>query len=65
MIQVDDKPMLWKEGMTVASLLEQVDDARFCSVVWLNGKLISSPKFGQTTVPDNAQIRLLPLVAGG
>ncbi len=65
MIQVDDKPMPWKEGMTVASLLAQVDDARFCSVVRLNGKLVSSPKFDQTTVPDNAEIRLLPLVAGG
>ncbi len=43
----------------------QVDDARFCSVVRLNGKLISSPKFDQTTIPDNAEIRLLPLVAGG
>ncbi|MCG8635857.1 MAG: sulfur carrier protein ThiS [Desulfobacterales bacterium] len=65
MIQVDDKPMPWQEGMTVASLLAQVDDARFCSVVRLNGKLVSSPKFEQTEVPDNAEVRLLPLVAGG
>ncbi len=65
MIQVDDNPMPWNEGMTVASLLAQVEDAKFCSVVRLNGRLISSPKFDQTLVPDNAVIQLLPLVAGG
>ncbi len=65
MIQVDDKPMPWNEGMTVTSLLAQVEDAKFCSVVRLNGKLISSPKFDQTKIPDNAVIQLLPLVAGG
>ncbi len=65
MIQVDDKPMPWNEGMTVTSLLAQVEDAKFCSVVRLNGKLISSPQFDQTKIADNAVIQLLPLVAGG
>ena len=65
MIRIDDNPMPWNEGMTVASLLAQVEDAKFCSVVRLNGRLVSSPKFAQTLVPDNAVIQLLPLVAGG
>ena len=65
MITVDDTPMEWYEEMTVASLLEGLEHAEFCSVVRLNGKLVSSPKFRTTRVPDRAVIYLLPLVAGG
>ena len=65
MIQVDDTPMQWEEGMTVTDVLTQVEDSRFVSVVRLNGKLVSSPKFDTTMVPENAVVRLLPLVAGG
>jgi len=65
MIEVDEKKMQWSEGMTIASILEQVEDTKFCSVVRLNGRLVSSPKFSGTIVPDNSIIQLLPLVAGG
>ena len=57
--------MDWEDGMTVTDILEKVEDAAFVSVVRLNGTLVSSPKFDSTTVPDNAVVRLLPLVAGG
>lgn len=65
MIQVDDVPMTWEEGMTILGLLEQVENSACVSVVRLNGRLVSSPKFNQTPVPDNAVVQLLPLVAGG
>lgn len=65
MITVDDKALPWQEGMTLASLLEIIEDTRFCSVVRLNGKLVSSPEFERTRVPDRAVVQLLPLVAGG
>ena len=65
MIEVDDKKHQWWEGMTVEALLNELEDTRFCAVVRLNGKLISSPKFSNTDIPDNSIIRLLPLVAGG
>jgi sulfur carrier protein ThiS len=64
MIEVDGKKLEWSEGMTLASVLEQVP-ARFCSVVRLNGHLVSSPNFFLTPVPDNSILQLLPLVAGG
>ena len=65
MIEVDEKKMQWSEEMTIASILKQVEDAKFCSVVRLNGRLVSSPKFLETKVPDNSILQLLPLVAGG
>ena len=64
-IQVDEKPVKWYQGMTIADLLEQMKNVTFCSVVRLNGKLVSSPKFAETLIPKNAVIQLLPLVAGG
>lgn len=65
MIEVDEKQMPWAENMTVASLLETLDNIEFCAVVRLNGRLVSSPKFAQTIIVDNSKIQLLPLVAGG
>ncbi|RLB91887.1 MAG: thiamine biosynthesis protein ThiS [Deltaproteobacteria bacterium] len=65
MIEVDEKKMQWSEGMTIASILKQVEGARFCSVVRLNGRLVSSPRFSETPVPDKSILQLLPLVAGG
>ena len=65
MIEVDEKKMQWSEEMTIASILEQVEGTKFCSVVRLNGRLVSSPKFSQTRVPDKSILQLLPLVAGG
>ena len=65
MIEVDGKQVPWSKDMTVASLLAALDPVEFCSVVRLNGKLVSSPKFSETIIEDNSKIQLLPLVAGG
>ncbi|MBT3485110.1 MAG: thiamine biosynthesis protein ThiS [Desulfobacula sp.] len=65
MIEVDEKQMPWSENLTMAALLETLDNVEFCSVVRLNGRLVSSPKFIETIIPDNSKIQLLPLVAGG
>jgi sulfur carrier protein len=65
MIEVDEQLLPWSENMTLASLLETLDNVQFCSVVRLNGRLVSSPKFAETPVFDNSKIQLLPLVAGG
>jgi len=65
MIEVDEKQMPWYPNMTLASVLETLDNVEFCSVVRLNGKLVSSPKFDETIIPDNSKIQLLPIVSGG
>lgn len=65
MIEVDGRKLPWTRNMTVASLLETLDNAAFCSVVRLNGRLVSSPQFPETKIEDESVIQLLPLVAGG
>ena len=65
MIEVDGKKISWSEQMTLASLLQSLENVEFCSVVRLNGKLVSSPNFSETKIKDNSKIELLPLVAGG
>ncbi|MBU1342124.1 MAG: sulfur carrier protein ThiS [Proteobacteria bacterium] len=65
MIEVDGIKMQWSEDLTIASLLTTLDNVEFCSVVRLNGTLVSSPKFDETIIPDNSKIQLLPMVAGG
>ena len=65
MIEVDGKKIPWAEYMTLASILQGLENIEFCSVVRLNGRLVSSPKFTETKIKDNSKIELLPLVAGG
>ncbi|MFH1155262.1 MAG: MoaD/ThiS family protein [Pseudomonadota bacterium] len=65
MIVVDDKPMEWLPGMTVSQVLAALEHTQLCAAIRLDGKLVSSPNFDTTQVPDNAVIRLLPLIAGG
>ena len=65
MINVDDKDMDWFENMTVSYLIETIDNTDHCAVVRLNNVLVSSPNFEKTIIPDNAEIYLLPLIAGG
>ncbi len=65
MIQVGERQVAWEPGMTVASLLEKLEDGGFYAVVRLNGKLVSRPNFSSTPLPDGATVELIPMVAGG
>ena len=49
----------------VADLLKELDDSYQYPVVRLNNERISRPFFEQTLVPDNSDIFLISLVAGG
>ncbi|MEJ2025016.1 MAG: sulfur carrier protein ThiS [Deltaproteobacteria bacterium] len=65
MIIVDGRQVPWREGMTVATLLREIDDGHLYAVVRLNGKIVARPNFETTSVPEHAEIVLLPLIAGG
>lgn len=65
MIRVKDKEIPWREGMTVADLIRDLNDPFPYAVVRIGGKTVSRPNFEKTRVPDDSEVFLIPLVAGG
>jgi len=65
MIKIKEKIIQWREGMTVADLLKDLDDPQHYAVVKINDKYISRPDFKKTMIPDNSEIFLIPMIAGG
>jgi thiamine biosynthesis protein ThiS len=65
MIKIKEKSIQWWEGMTVADLLKDLDDPQHYAVVKINDKYISRPDFKKTMIPDNSEIFLIPMIAGG
>ena len=65
MITVNGKKITWREGMTVADLLNDLNDSYTYIVVRINDKQVSRPDFDKALIPDNSKIFLVPMVAGG
>ncbi len=65
MVTVDGVDIDWREGMTVADLLEEMGDGHDCPVVRLNGTFVARHDFHKAPVPDDTEIHLLHLIAGG
>lgn len=65
MIKVKGKEFPWREGMTVADLLKDLDDSYTYVLVRINHKQVSKPDFDKTVIPDNSEVFLVPMVAGG
>jgi thiamine biosynthesis protein ThiS len=64
-IKIKGKEFPWREGMTVADLLKDLDDSYTYVIVRINQKQVSSPDFDKTVIPDNSEVFLVPMVAGG
>lgn len=65
MIKVSDKTVAWQEGMTISDLLEELDDHHAYAVVRINETYVSRPNFDKTSIPDKAEVFLIPMIAGG
>jgi thiamine biosynthesis protein ThiS len=65
MIRVGDVQVEWQEGLTVTELLAKLDESHAYAVVRINNRYISRPHFDTTLVPDNSEIYLIPMIAGG
>jgi thiamine biosynthesis protein ThiS len=65
MINVNGRLIDWREGITVADLLNELGEEFHCPVVRLGHAIVTQPHFHHTTVPDNAEMHLMHLVAGG
>jgi len=64
-IKVADKTVVWQAGMTVTELLKKLGDVHPYAVVRINDRYVSRPNFDRTTIPDNSEVFLIPMVAGG
>ena len=64
-IRVGEKEIPWREGMTVADLVRELNDPYPYAVVRVNEKTVSRPNFDKVIVPDQAEVFLIPMVAGG
>jgi sulfur carrier protein ThiS len=64
-IKVSNKTVIWHEGMTITDLLKEIDDCHPYAVVRINDRYVSRTDFDRTIIPDNAQVFLIPMVAGG
>jgi sulfur carrier protein ThiS len=51
--------------MTVADLLRECGAPESCPVVRINDHYVSRPNFALTPVPDEAEVFLIPMIAGG
>jgi thiamine biosynthesis protein ThiS len=65
MIRIADQTIEWRPGLTLADVVDAVEGGHLVAVVRLNEKLISRPLFASTSVPDHAELELLPMIAGG
>ena len=65
MIKVAGHSIEWREGMTISDLLGELNDPYPYAVVRINETYISRPNFDKTAIPDDAEVYLIPMVAGG
>jgi sulfur carrier protein ThiS len=65
MVRVDGREFIWREGMTVADLLEELGDPYPYAAVRIRNRLISQPDFHKMKVPKDSEVFLLPLISGG
>jgi len=64
-IKVSNRTVAWQPGMTISDLLEELDDEHPYAVVRINENYVSRPNFDKTTIPDNSEVFLIPMIAGG
>ena len=65
MIRVVGKQIAWREGMTVSDLLEELEDKHPYAVVRIGHQYVTRPNFEHTLVPDDVEVFLIPMIAGG
>ncbi|HVN25404.1 MAG TPA: sulfur carrier protein ThiS [Syntrophorhabdales bacterium] len=65
MVLVEGREFRWREGLTVAELLEELGDPYPYAVVRVNDAVVSGPDFERAKVPRGSEVFLIPLIAGG
>ena len=65
MIRVNDDPIEWSDGLTVAEILTRCGFVYHSLIVKVNGKLVKPKLYGSCKVPDEAELRVIHMMTGG
>jgi sulfur carrier protein ThiS len=65
MITVGDKTFSWREGLTLADIVRELDLPEGYAYASLDGKFVWKKAWETTVVPDGAKIRFHGFIAGG
>ena len=65
MIRVNDEPAEYELGLTVSTLLAREGLAVTMVAVWINEEFARRSAYAQTPVPDDADITIVLMAAGG
>jgi thiamine biosynthesis protein ThiS len=65
MIKINGHKVIWHEGMTISELLDEINDTHPYPVVRIGDRYVSQPNFDKTTIPDNSEVFLISMIAGG
>ncbi|MGD1995347.1 MAG: sulfur carrier protein ThiS [Anaerolineae bacterium] len=66
MIRVNNRDEIeWEEGLTVSDLLERFNYTFPHIIVTIDGGVVPREEYPARTIPDNADVRVIHLIAGG
>jgi sulfur carrier protein len=55
----------WEEGLTLQDVLKKMNYTFTRLVIKLNGRLIKKEEYGDTIVPQGADLKIIHMISGG
>ena len=65
MLIVNDEPLDYDAGMTVADVLKKRNYIWRMLAVFINGEFVPRGTYNKTPVPDGAEVKVIHQIAGG
>jgi len=65
MLIVNDEPLDYEPGMTVADVLKKRNYIWRMLAVFINGEFVPRGTYNKTPVPDGADVKVIHQIAGG
>lgn len=65
MITVNEEPLEWRDGMTVADILRAKNFKFPMLIISIDGVFVAKTAYASTPVPDGAVVSVVHLISGG
>jgi len=65
MLRVNDSPLDYEEGMTVADILKKKHYVFRMLAVWVDGQFVPRGTYDKAPVHDGADVKVIHMIAGG